>query len=212
MPLAVRPMSREDINQIAAIDREAFPTQWPPPNYRHELSNQLARYVVAYCENNRTGSPNIKAAPGRGGILSRLAGWFGRGKKQYPPDEPNIFGFAGIWVLSDEAHVTNIAVRESHRRRGIGELLLINLIELAQKLRATNMTLEVRVSNTGAQSLYRKYGFAEVGVRKAYYLDNRENGLLMSTEDINTDSYQAFFRELKRAHAQKWGYTPPPAL
>ncbi|MDD5127848.1 MAG: ribosomal protein S18-alanine N-acetyltransferase [Dehalococcoidales bacterium] len=202
MPHVIHPMRKEDIPQVSEIDREAFPNQWPPPNYKNELQNQIARYIVA-CEEGAAVAP--ERAKDASCIIYRLLPWL----KSYPSSpapqpEPYIVGFAGIWVLADEAHVTNIAVRKSCQRRGVGELLLIYLIDLAQKLKNTNLTLEVRASNTAAQSLYRKYGFIEMGVRRAYYLDNREDAVIMSTENIHTDSYQAFYRQMKEAYALRW--------
>ena len=105
--------------------------------------------------------------------------------------------------MADEAHITNIAVRQKYQRRGLGELLIIATIDLAQELKASMMTLEVRASNTVAQSLYRKYGFVEVGVRRAYYVDNREDGIIMSTENITSESFQTRLRQLREALAIK---------
>jgi ribosomal-protein-alanine N-acetyltransferase len=122
-----------------------------------------------------------------------------------------IFGFAGFWIVAGEVHITNVAIRESRRRQGIGELLLISLINLATKLGAHLITLEVRASNTAAQGLYSKYGFARVGVRRGYYTDNREDGVLMSLEDITSAPVQADLKRLKRAHFKRWGiaaYSP----
>jgi len=206
LAVTVRPMGQEDLQQVAGIDREAFSTQWPPTNYTHELRNQLARYVVA-CDGGEAAAPKpIEGS--RISLHSRVSGWLRYGLFQKPytaqGNSDNIVGFAGIWVLADESHITNIAVRKTHQRRGIGELLLQQLIEMSRALKAANMTLEVRVSNYTAQALYRKYGFTEVGLRKAYYTDNREDGLLMSTEDISSDSYRALFSRLREAYQDRW--------
>ncbi len=129
----LRPIRKEDIPQIDAIDREAFPTLWPPANYQRELENRLAHYIVA-CD-DKPKEP-VKAAPQKGfsGLVSRLKQFLGRGTS--PAAGEYIFGFAGMWFMADEAHITNIAVWEKHRRRGIGEALLIALIELATELNA----------------------------------------------------------------------------
>ena len=116
-----------------------------------------------------------------------------------------ILGFAGFWIMADEAHITNIAVRNIHRCRGIGELLLISMIDLATELNARNLTLEVRASNTAAQKLYSKYGFSQVGLRHGYYTDNKEDAVLMSTEDIISVSFQSRLNQLKKAHSPKYG-------
>ena len=211
MPYCVRPMRREDVAQVNEIDREVFPTQWPPPNYHRELQNKLARHIVAGDESRTVREPEVKAPPvdGISGLVSRV-GWLFRhrrflGRRLPPAETQYIIGFAGIWALGDEAHITNIAVRSSYQRQGIGERLLISIIELATELNATIITLEVRVSNIPAQKLYHKYGFNQVGLRHGYYTDNREDGLVMSTESITSASFQARFQQLKRAHAERYG-------
>jgi len=122
-----------------------------------------------------------------------------------PPRKEYVFGFSGFWVMVDEAHITNIAVREICRRQGIGELLLISVIDMAVELNARIVTLEVRASNIAAQSLYHRYGFAQVGLRRGYYTDNREDAVIMSTENIALASFQAHLNQLKQAHSRKWG-------
>jgi len=204
-------MRREDIAQVSEIDREAFSTLWPPANYRHELENRLAHYIVACDDEIRVEEPEVKAMPQKGlaGLVSRLRHLFNHDRffgNEFPPSARQyIFGFAGFWIMAGEAHITNIAVREKHRQQGIGELLLISLINLATELDARLITLEVRVSNTAAQSLYFKYGFTQVGLRRNYYTDNREDGVLMSLENINSAPVQANLQQLKQAHSQKWG-------
>ena len=89
--------------------------------------------------------------------------------------------------------------------QGIGELLLISLINMSLKLSDHLITLEVRASNTAAQSLYSKYEFAQVGLRRGYYSDNREDGVLMSLEDIASAPVQKNLRRLKKAHLERWG-------
>ena len=211
MPYYIRPMRKEDIGQVNEIDREAFPTQLPPPNYHHELENKLARYIVVCDGDKHVKESAVKSPPEKDttGVASRLrqllsyAHLFDNKKTRKTGDY--VSAFAGIWVMVDEAHITNIAVRESCRRQGIGELLLISIIDLAGELKASFVTLEVRASNTTAQNLYRKYGFTEVGVRRGYYIDNREDGLIMSTESINSPSFQEHINQLKRTLIEKYG-------
>jgi ribosomal-protein-alanine N-acetyltransferase len=204
-------MRKEDITQVMEIDREVFPTLWPQPNYRRELENRLARYIVACDEEERVEEPGVKATPPAGfsGLVSRLRQLFKHDHTSAngltPSARQYIFGFAGLWVMAGEAHITNIAVREKHRRQGIGELLLISLINLATELDASLVTLEVRASNITAQSLYSKYGFTWVGLRRGYYTDNREDAVLMSLENITSAPVQANLQRLKQAHSQKWG-------
>ncbi|UHA76082.1 ribosomal protein S18-alanine N-acetyltransferase [Paenibacillus sp. 481] len=93
--------------------------------------------------------------------------------------DEQIVGYAGMWTILDEAHITNIAIYPDYRGRGLGQQLLYQLMELAVYCGMVSMTLEVRVSNQAAQHLYTKFGFIAVGVRKGYYSDNQEDALIM---------------------------------
>ncbi len=90
-----------------------------------------------------------------------------------------IAGYAGMWQVCDEGHITNIAVHPEFRQGGIGSVMMESLISHARNSGIVSMTLEVRKSNVPAQKLYRKYKFEEGGFRKAYYADNNEDALIM---------------------------------
>ncbi|WP_121610229.1 ribosomal protein S18-alanine N-acetyltransferase [Mesobacillus foraminis] len=90
-----------------------------------------------------------------------------------------VAGYCGAWVVIDEVHITNIALLPEYRGMRLGEALLQKVMDLVKELGAKTMTLEVRVSNLVAQSLYRKLGFQEGGIRKQYYTDNLEDALVM---------------------------------
>ena len=90
-----------------------------------------------------------------------------------------VAAYAGVWLVIDEGHITNIAVHPDYRRRGYGESILRALIALCKENCMGLMTLEVRRSNAAAQALYHKIGFIDVGYRKRYYEDNREDALIM---------------------------------
>ncbi|MBA2264576.1 MAG: ribosomal protein S18-alanine N-acetyltransferase [Chloroflexi bacterium] len=92
-----------------------------------------------------------------------------------------IAGFAGMWLMVDEAHITTFGVHPDWRRQRIGRQLLLNLVELAVTIGAARMTLEVRPSNEAAQALYRTFGFEVVGRRARYYTDDHEDALVMTT-------------------------------
>jgi ribosomal-protein-alanine N-acetyltransferase len=98
--------------------------------------------------------------------------------------EDLVIGFAGVWLMVDEAHITTFGVHPDHRRRGVGRRLLLRLAELAIELGALRLTLEVRVSNSAAQALYRSFGFAVTGRRVAYYSDDSEDALVMTTTPL----------------------------
>jgi ribosomal-protein-alanine N-acetyltransferase len=212
--LNIRLMCQEDLPQVNDIDHEAFPTMWPPPNYRRELKNSLAHYIVVGDGRQQYQPPAPSPTPRRGlaGLLARLRRRSNHSESQLPPAREYLLGFAGIWLMAGEAHITNIAVRESYRRQGIGELLLISLIELSLELGAQLVTLEVRASNTTAQSLYTKYSFVRVGLRRGYYSDNREDGVLMTLENINSIPVRNNLRRLKKEHSRRWGITARTSL
>ena len=95
-----------------------------------------------------------------------------------------VIGYAGAWVILDESHITNIAVLEAWRGRGIGKQLTQALLQYLSNLGASYATLEVRVSNERAQNLYKELGFVSVGKRKRYYEDNGEDAFLMVCEHL----------------------------
>lgn len=94
-------------------------------------------------------------------------------------DDNRIIGYCGTWVVIDEAHVTNVAIMPGYRGKKLGEALMTKLMSVAREMGARSMTLEVRVTNHIAQSLYRKLGFQNGGIRKNYYSDNQEDALVM---------------------------------
>lgn len=199
MTFSIRQMTAADLDQVQEIDREAFPTQWPAPNYRQELNNRMAHYIVL-CDDARRTSPPPPPPPSRPSFFRRLLPWGSTRRRSYYRPDPTgdyLVGFSGIWTIVDEAHITNIAVRTAYQGRGLGEYLLIATFDLANDLHATFLTLEVRVSNVIAQQLYAKYGFVQQGIRKAYYLDNREDAYIMTTDDIRTTGSKRKLAELR---------------
>jgi ribosomal-protein-alanine N-acetyltransferase len=110
-----------------------------------------------------------------------------------------IVAYGGVWVMVDEAHVTTFAVHPRYRRQGIGEKLLLALLDLSIERHAREATLEVRLSNLPARRLYEKYGFRPVGIRPRYYTDNGEDGLIMTTEPLAEPDMQARMARLRAA-------------
>ncbi len=93
-----------------------------------------------------------------------------------------LIGYVGMWLVLDEAHITNVAVHPSFRSQGVGRLLMETAIHLTEEHGCRSITLEVRRSNLVAQSLYRSLGFQMTGLRKGYYTDNGEDALIMVRE------------------------------
>lgn len=109
--------------------------------------------------------------------------------------------YGGVWMMVDEAHVTTFAVLPAWRRRGIGACLLLELLDLARRLGASVATLEVRLTNVAARTLYQRFGFRPVGVRPRYYSDNGEDALIMTTDALGSTSMRRLLGQLETRYA-----------
>jgi ribosomal-protein-alanine N-acetyltransferase len=206
-------MTVEDIPQVLEIEHQSFPTMWPPTAFKRELQqNRLANYIVLV-EHNSEAAGETADPPRPAANVARLFGELRQilGPREERPlpsieDRPElIVGFIGVWMLPDEAHIVTVAVRDGYRREGLGELLLIAAIDLAQAQRQPLVTLEVRVSNDAAVALYEKYGFERVGMRPRYYSDNHEDALVLTVHSVLTDRFTDRFAELRSEHRRRWG-------
>lgn len=205
MRYVVEDMTMADVPRVIEIEKLSYPATWPPSAYRKELQdNRWAHYIVlrdrmlleppvnGIQETDRARRPfPLSLLPSRSMVTFPFS------------HQASIIGFAGLWLMVDEAHITTIAVHPDFRGRGLGELELATLIQTAYKINAQRVTLEVRISNYVAQSLYRKYGFREEGKRPRYYSDNQEDALIMSTEDLSSSSYKERFQYLTSALYQR---------
>ena len=112
-----------------------------------------------------------------------------------------VVGYAGLMSYGDEAHVTTIAVHPDHHRRKIGTRLLLELVRGGKRLGARAISLEVRVSNWGAQRMYGRFGFRPVGVRKGYYQETNEDALVMWADEVDTPEYERLLERIAAAAA-----------
>ena len=207
MNIAVRSMDLVDSTSLSHIERDAFPTQRPPTPFKRDIHNKKARYLVAYklsseTTNTENSTPGQMAKPGTfRTVLNRIVG-----KDQSDTDvDPRIIGYIGSFFQLEESHITAVGVHSAYRGKGIGELLLIAGLDLAQLRGATEATLEVRVSNEIAQSLYRKYAFEEKGIRPKYYTDNNEDAMIMTTPNIQSQEYKSLLDSLIKEHKLRHG-------
>jgi len=207
----LRPLEAEDIPQVTEIEREAFSALWTAAPFKRELNNRNASYLVACCQQE----PEASAQPAdrdhpwstAHALWDRLTRGFGRVNPREQGDATPggfIAGYVATWFQGDEAHITEIAVRKNLQGNGLGELLLIGSVQASMERGSAVVTLEVRVSNFIAQRLYEKYGFKTVGRRKAYYHDNREDALIMTTSPIHSPEYRRMFQELQQAYRSRW--------
>jgi [ribosomal protein S18]-alanine N-acetyltransferase len=196
----VEPLAEDDIPAVQEIERRSFATPWSLSTYRQEIRNQSSRYLVAR-ESPTLPPPREHRPPAPRGLLESLVDWLLRRPPPDPEPAPTypLVGYGGVWLSVDDGHITTIAIAPEQRGRGVGELLLISLIDQALDLGAERITLEVRVSNTVAQQLYLKYGFEPVGRRPRYYTDNGEDAMLMTTPLIREPAYQEQLKRLREA-------------
>ena len=221
----VERMREEDIPEVTQIERISFSTTWSPQAYRRELrDNRLARYIVArWVDDDQASDEAVSKrelpAPdaGRGvasGIRRAVSQLFGLWREEdtssAAPAKHRLGGYAGLWLMVDEAHITTIAVRPHLRGRGLGELLMIAMADAAIGAGADKMTLEVRVSNYEAQSLYRKFGFREEGIRRRYYSDNNEDAVIMWSEPLTSPEFTKRLAALRREVQEKMARNPLP--
>jgi ribosomal-protein-alanine N-acetyltransferase len=212
----VEPMRIEHIPVVSAIERRCFAQPWPQNAYRREIqSNKTAHYFVARAVEPESTQPpptepHHQPNNGDGNLFVRFSRLL-RGPVEPPPapleaELRSIVGYAGLWLMTDESHITTIAVDPDSQGNGIGELLLFALIDRSQQIGARWLTLEVRVSNTGAQKLYEKYTFKEMGLRRRYYSDNGEDALVMWTDPIESDIFQSTLARNREALTKRLAY------
>ena len=215
-------MTLDDIPAVVALEGRAMNEGWHPGAYAHELEhNGAARYLVAEI---LPANPGDEASHPAGDEASHHAGEESchhtgeevshhtgeesshhtgeesshhTGEELRHTDRGAIAGFAGLWLQFDQAHVVTVAVEPAMQRNGIGSLLVLSLFNVAEEAGMEDATLEVRTSNVAARSLYRGFGFFEVGVRKKYYLDNGEDAVIMTTEAITSEAFKRRVTKLR---------------
>jgi ribosomal-protein-alanine N-acetyltransferase len=168
--LAIEPMRRRDLRSgVMAIESASYPRPWSRGVFESEIAQVRSgtrRYLVA----------------------RRSAAEVGR--------RGPVVGYAGLWFAADEGHVTNVAVAPDQQRRGVATALLLGLADEAIRHGCIAWTLEVRVSSTGAQELYRRFGFAPAGVRTRYY-ENTEDAIVMWCNDIQGADYSKLLDSIR---------------
>jgi ribosomal-protein-alanine N-acetyltransferase len=206
----LEPMTQTDVPEVSRIERRCFSNPWPISAYRRELRNLGQNfYVVLRARPFGEEEPDSHAPddePGANDRWGRLQRWPSRhlGRRGAAmPSGPHLAGFAGMWNVYDEAHITTIGVDPVYRGRGFGEVLLMALFCEAIRRGATWVTLEVRVSNEVAQRLYMKYGMAVQMTRRRYYSDNGEDAYVMWSQSLRDPAYLQQINDLHEALQRK---------
>jgi ribosomal-protein-alanine N-acetyltransferase len=123
----------------------------------------------------------------------------------------DVVGYGGLMMTVDDGHVTTLSVDPRWQRHKIGTRLLLALAREGMARGATGLTLEVRLSNLGAQALYRRFGFEPVGVRKGYYVETKEDALIMWAHKVDQSKYAALLAALERGVPGSTIVEPPRA-
>jgi [ribosomal protein S18]-alanine N-acetyltransferase len=180
----IEPMTLADIPAVVALDQLCYSLTWPARAYDYELQkNEFAHYWVVR-------SPLPVPAPAD--------------SEQNPGNLATPIGIGGLWLLADEAHINTVAIHPTRRGLGLGEGLLLHLLEAGPPLGAQVATLEVRPSNQPALALYHKYGFEQTGYRRAYYEDNGEDALILTTPPLASPDFQAMLAQHQTALIRRW--------
>lgn len=196
-------MRERDVPEVVEIEKACFTTPWPASAYKRELKQvNTTRYIIA---RHYMTEPVPDAPPPKKSFFKNILPFLnGEDEEANLPTNPNpVIGYAGLWLMLDEAHITTIGVSPDYRGKGLGEFLLVGMIDIALELGSSFLTLEVRVSNTIAQNLYNKYTFKVSGTRKKYYTDNNEDAYIMWSEEITKLSFREKYKELKGALLEK---------
>lgn len=143
--MEIRKMKKEDILQLAELEKLCFSDPWSVSAFEYELKNPLSLWLVA----------------AEGGTVA---------------------GYIGSQTVMGETDMMNVAVAPAFRRKGIGERLILSLIDQLKDQQSHCLTLEVRISNDTAIALYQKLGFIQVGCRPGYYRNPREDALILRKE------------------------------
>jgi [ribosomal protein S18]-alanine N-acetyltransferase len=178
--LTLRYMQAPDLSDVVKIDEASFNPAWTERSYRFEINESQVSFmlVLEKCED--------RPITGFKRLLNTL-----RGQQNGTVSQQIIVGYAGLWKIADEAHISTIASHPDYRGRKYGEIMLVGMIARAIALNAAYVVLEVRESNTVAQSLYRKYDFVIYGVKQGYYHHNNEDAYDMRLH-LTEQSIRAF--------------------
>jgi ribosomal-protein-alanine N-acetyltransferase len=180
LPYIIDLMTVADLAQVIAIEQVAFSAPWSVRAFRYEITQNKQSTMLV-----------VRPAPPR-------ATWLAMSLRRLNLTHPGaVLGYAGLWLLVDDIHISTIAVHRPWQGRGLGELLLLSLLDRGAELDARRATLEVRISNRSAQALYRKYGFEISSRRRRYYSDNNEDAYIMATPLFETPDFQTNLRECR---------------
>ncbi|MCS6845426.1 MAG: ribosomal protein S18-alanine N-acetyltransferase [Caldilineales bacterium] len=197
--LWVRPMRPEHLPAVMAIENRVFiGDAWPESIYRRYLDAEDMLYCVLELTARQPSGPSAEGGEAEEDGYGLPPTPFAPPPGLAAPADPTLLGYAGCWLVDEEAHLMTIAVAPEWQGLGLGEWLLLQVLDLVERRGAEVCTLEVRVSNQVAQALYRRLGFRVEGRRRRYYTDNNEDALIMTSPPLWSEAMRSL-REVRRA-------------
>ena len=200
-PAVIETLTEADLSAVVQMDQDCFGGLWTEAGYRREIESPNSQLLI------------MKAAP----MLKEQSLPSASVSVGTEQTNSTLMGIGCVWFILEEAHITILAIQPPYRRQGLGQLLLITLLENAIHRQAEWATLEVRISNHAAQKLYERLGFVTIGQRKKYYQDTGEDALILWNKGLQNQSFHHDLEQLKQqtvARLQKtgWAITTPNLL
>ena len=161
--LELKPLTQAHLSAVLELDRLCFGGLWTLEGYQRELNSPNSEFLSLFI-------PTTPITPS--------------------PHHPTLIGIGCLWAILEEAHITMLAVHPHYQHRGLGRMLLIALLTAARDRNLERATLEVRVSNLAALSLYEAFGFKTAGRRRRYYQDTGEDALILWRGDLQHPEFQ----------------------
>lgn len=179
--LRIDPLTPEFLTAVAELDKSSLGGIWSLDNYRREMESPNSDLLVLSLIPRRPEDLDSRRDP-----LGHL-----------PDPSPILVGVGCLWSILEEAHITLLAIAPNYQGQGLGQAMLYQLLFCAWQRQLEWATLEVRVSNTPAISLYKKFGFQDVGRRRRYYQDTGEDALILWRYGLHHPGFQNWLAEWK---------------
>lgn len=205
-PIRIEELTEKDLSAVMDIDQECLGGLWTKAGYQREIDSPNSQILIMKLarEDASSDSHDPNATDQTHALSPPIAG----------EADHNLIGIGCAWFILEEAHITMLAIRPRYRRQGLGQILLITLLQNAMGRQSQWATLEVRTSNHAAQTLYGKLGFINIGQRKQYYQDTKEDALILWNKGLQKQSFHHDLEQLKqstitRLHHNGWKIIDP---
>lgn len=178
LEIKIGSLQAEQLSQVVELDKRCLGGLWSPEGYQRELASPNSSFIILSI------SPSIRPLASSNLLDSKCLSI-----PTLDTDEA-IIGCGCFWAILEEAHITLLMIHPDYQGKGLGQLLLYSLLEDAYKRQLERATLEVKVSNEVARSLYRKFGFQIAGRRKGYYQTTGEDALILWRGDLHRFQFE----------------------